>query len=286
MSFKLFQPIIDESEKILIEKLSPKIDKTVLKLLIKKIAEHTENGRVNFDINDLAILENEIYEEIKDSGYNEYINSYIKLYNTLDDIIIEEQVKTNALKANNIRSLWNNSNAKNIIIDKVIYDLGSAGMKDVFVKGLANIMRDINYTNMPSKQAISLLESKIETNSYTQKYIRNTVFDSLNQYDGAFNNEIREAYDFKNFIYVGNTIENSRAICLHLRNTLNGRFSEEVLKQVLNEYCPNGKPSNDIIEIDNKKYRKGGGMIEGTTFENFQQQRGGWGCRHRCLATK
>lgn len=286
MSATIFTGLLEDADKIIIDKIPNLVDRTVLKLLLKKVAQYSENGRFNIDANSLAVLEGELYDEIKKTDYNTLVDSYIKLFNVLDDKIIKEQVEINKLKASSIREFWDNSKGRAALLDKVFYDLGSSGMKDVFVKGLVNIARDINFTNMTTQQAVNLLELKITQNSYTQRYIRSTVFDALNQYDGAFNNEIREQYDLKNFIYVGNTIETSRAICIHLRNDLNGRFSEEKLKQVLNEYCPNGKPSDSKIKIDGKTYYKGGGMIEGTTFENFMQLRGGHGCRHRCLSTR
>jgi hypothetical protein len=99
---------------------------------------------------------------------------------------------------------------------------------------------------------------------------------------------VRVAYELKDIIYVGNTIENTRPICAHLRDTLKGRITGEQLKQTLAEYCPNGIPSKKKITYttvkgDEHTARKGSGMIEGTRYDNFAQLRGGYGCRHEAI---
>ena len=44
---------------------------------------------------------------------------------------------------------------------------------------------------MTIDQAVDVLMTKIVDNEYTKRYIRTTAMDSLSQYDGAVNQEIK-----------------------------------------------------------------------------------------------
>ena len=80
-------------------------------------------------------------------------------------------------------------------------------------------------------------------------------------------------------------MEESRPMCTHIRETYpNGMTIAEVNK-VLNEFIPNGEPSDRQVKVINAKgkevYRaKGSGLIEGTDITNITENRGGYNCRH------
>ena len=288
MSFQvdLLTELLKKSDTIIDSKMPSAIDKAALKTLIDVLTKEQNNGKILVDDNVLAILEDVLYDKIKESAYTELAQSYLNLFNQADILISEEQAQVNNLKAKNIRELWYNSDNRKRFMQKVIYDLGSGGMKDVFVKGLVNMVRDINFSGLTVNQGVEAMSKFIIDDNYTSRYLRSTVFDALAQYDGAINQEVKQVYGFSNNIYIGNTMENSRPICIHLVKDLSGRFSDTQLKSVLAEYCPNGNPSQDYITIDDKKYKKGSGMYEDTYVGNFMQKRGGYGCRHRCLSTR
>ena len=137
-----------------------------------------------------------------------------------------------------------------------------------------SIIRGISYQD--AKDQLSGNLGKLES------YVKTITKDTLNTYDGAINNEIKERYKLETMIYVGSLIETSRPICLHLKEK--SRWTKDELKSVLDEYCPNGVPSEKTIMIQQGdkevRMKKGSGMIEGTNVDNFTVNRGGYGCRH------
>lgn len=282
----ILKELLDRSNTLVDKRMPSVIDKAILKTIIEVLTKEQKNGKILISNENLAILEDVLYDKIKDSSYTDLAQQYIGLFTQADMLISKEQAEINNLKAKNVRDLWYNSDNRLRFMDKVIYDLGNGGMKDVFIKGLANMVRDISFSNLTVSQGVEAMNKFVVESDYTTRYLRSTVFDALAQYDGAINQEVKQVYGFSNNIYIGNTMENSRPICIHLVKDLSGRFSDAQLKSVLAEYCPNGNPSQDYITIDDKKYKKGNGMYEDTFFANFLQKRGGWGCRHRCLATR
>ena len=53
----------------------------------------------------------------------------------------------------------------------------SGGVKDIFIKGLADAVRQISYVNMTIDQAVDVLMTKVIDNEYTKRYIRATAMD-------------------------------------------------------------------------------------------------------------
>jgi len=282
--------IITNGDDILF-KVGDTLDKQMYNRIRKFIAINVKDGKVNIDNKDLAILDDIILKEIKDSGYNTEISNYIKLFAELEKAISKEQANLNGLRVKSIEDLWNKSDMKHRIMQKTIYDLGQNGMKDVFVKAISEVIRESNFLNLDIESAENKLRKVLIDDKYTARYIRQTSLDTLSQYGGAINNEVRVAYDFKTMIYTVNTIETSRPICVHIHDTLGGKVTEKQLKETLDYYCPNGEPSQSQITYkvhtgDKKTAKRGSGMKQGTTFDNFTQLVGGYECRHRALWTR
>jgi hypothetical protein len=266
------------------------LDKRMYKRLIKFLSSHTLGGKVNISNEDLAVLEDIIYNEVKDSDYQKNIGNYLGLLNALENAISEQQYEINRIKAQKIRDLWRGNDLRVKLQDKIIYDLGQGGIKDYFVKGLSQVVKDASFFNLTIDDAVEKLSKVLIDDDYTNRYIRQTANDALSQYQGAINDAVAVAYELDDILYIGNVIETSRPICSHLRDDLKGRIAKEQLIKVLNDYCPNGVPSESKItyttvsgETHTKK--KGSGMIEGTRYDNFRQLKGGYGCRHEAVPT-
>lgn len=277
--------IIEEGDNIL---LSIKdLDQRMYKKLSKFLAQNTLDGNVNISNEDLAVIEDIVYQEIVDSDYEEKIAKYLSLLTAIEGSISKQQQELNRIKASEIKSLWNNSDYKAKLVNKIVYDLGAGGLKDYFVKGVAQVVRDSNFFNLTIGDAMDQLSKVLVEDGYTQQYLQQTSRDALSQYAGAINDEVRVRYELDNLIYIGNVIETSRPFCTHLRDDFKGKLTSDQLKQALQEYCPNGVPSQSKITYQttdgNKTARKGAGMIEGTRFDNFSQLKGGYGCRHEAV---
>ena len=271
-------------------KVGDTLDKKIYARILKFISQNSNYGKVSIDKKELAILDDIILKEIRDSGYNIEVNNYFKLFNELENAISKEQSEINNIKASKIKELWNDSAQKQFIIEKTVYDLGVNGIKDVFVKSISEVIRDANFFNLDLETAENKLRKLLVEDKYTERYVRQTTLDTLSQYDGAINNEVRVVYDLQIMKYITNTIETSRPICVHIHDVLGGSITEKQLKETLDIYCPKGTPSKSEITYkvhtgEEKTAKKGSGMIDGTIFENFTQLKGGYGCRHRAIWT-
>lgn len=283
--------IILEGDKLL-EDMS-KVNKRLYDKIIEFVTLNIKDGKVSISNEDLAKLEDILYNEVKDSDYEENLIKYVALFDALLNSIDQEQVKANKLRVNAVKNLWTDLENNKDIINKVINDLGRSGIRDVMLRGIADAVREVNYFNLDYKSAVNVLKEKLYgedgvDNSYVQRYVKQVAFDSLSQYDGAIQDKVRDTYGFTKFSYVGNSIETSRPFCVHLADTLGGeKLTIEQLQQALNEYCPGGVPSDKQITYEangvQKKSKKGAGMIPGTTKDNFSQLKGGYNCRHRVL---
>ena len=104
-------------------------------------------------------------------------------------------------------------------------------MYEIFVlatnrKGLAKLVRDASFFNLTIDDAIDRIEDKIINKGYTEAYIRQTAIDSISQYKGAINDEVRIAYELTDMLYISNIIETSRPICSTIGRTVHSRGFE------------------------------------------------------------
>lgn len=273
--------IIDKGDNVLksLEKLDSKIYVKIIELLSKNV----DGGILYLSNEDLANIEDIIKGVLKNSDYGLFAQNYYNLFDLLDKSIIAEQAKTNNLKVNELNKFWKGSVSNTGIRDRVKYDFLGEGFSKNFINGIAEVVREQGFFNRTIKEASEILQKKLVTESAFKKYANNTARDLLSQYDGAFNDEIKQKYDFKNIRYIGSLIETSRPFCSHIMDTYNGKLSIEQMENELDLFCPNGKPSQVKIEFNDGLVKRGSGMIEGTKIENISKLRGGYGCRHRLL---
>lgn len=269
-----------------LEKDLKEVEKILFDSTIDFLVDFIESGKkLTLDKRKLAGLKSKIDKVIQSSKYQKSIEKYLSKYDLVDKVNTE----------------WYSKNKYRI--DKVIAD--SEILKEIKLQ---------SYENLLSKEAISenlakpilqqlrkdiIMGSTFETakqnllsvtegNEFIRRYAGQIARDSLSQYDGELNNQVREKFNLTKFYYIGSEIETSRPVCRHMKDKKEWTLDE--LKVVLDEYCPNGIPSEktEVIETRNakgervkKSVKKGSGMIEGTNVSNFAMLRGGYECRHR-----
>ena len=208
----------------------------------------------------LAELEIEIRKLLKDSGYIQALEDFLKF---------GDEIKSQTL------SVYNNPELKSVFAksERVAFyesiandSLRGGGLNESVVKRIANQIRQgaFNNVNLDSVRAIVQGFENI-----LPKYVSQVSYDTHSQLHGALQSEIKEKYNTKKGRYVGSLIESSRPFCNHLIG-LKNPITETQLKIALNKYCPDGEPKEGI----------GNGMIKGTTIDNFSVNRGGYQCRH------
>ena len=79
------------------------LDKKIFARISKFISQNTKGGKVDIDNNQLAIIDDIIIKEIRDSGYNVEVNNYMKLFTQLENAISQEQAEINNLKVSAVK---------------------------------------------------------------------------------------------------------------------------------------------------------------------------------------
>jgi len=87
------EEIIVQGDKYLTDNTD--LNKRIFKRLIKYLSDNTVQGKIMMSAQDLAVLEDIIYEQIKESDYEENISKYLELITALDNAISKEQFERN-----------------------------------------------------------------------------------------------------------------------------------------------------------------------------------------------
>lgn len=256
-------------------------------ILLRVLAEHADKGILKANKEKLAELDSLIKKALQDSGYGKATDIYLTGFGRLEeynDIYYKKQ-------GLNLNNAINGSDIMSYLQEQVIENLRKGGAVENIIKPLETLIRQDIFLNRTYLQTADLLKEKLITNSIITKHVDTIAFDALNQYNGAINNEVRIKYDLRYFFYIGSEVENTRPICAHIRDNYNRAISFEELKTILDEFCPNGKPSDKMITYETVNgvkltKHKGSGMYEGTTVENFCINKGGHRCRHDVKPTR
>ena len=276
---------IIERSKELLDNLQ-KYDKVLYDAINDILSENTKNGIVSLDNKTLAQIEDILLEYLKDTKYFNDVDEYLKLFSVISNENFQRQVEINNLKLSRIKDLWQKNSNKTLLEQKALYYLKGNGLKNNYIQAVGDLVREQHFLGQDFKTAKNLLKEKLVTKSISQRYVNQTVIDTMRTYSGAFNDEIKQTFGFKNFLYVGDLLETSRPFCTIIVDKYKGRVTEDEMKKLLNEYCPNGTPSESKILIDGNKVKKGAGMYKDTTIDNICTNCGGFGCRHDCYPTK
>lgn len=239
-------------------------------------------------------IQQEITRAVDQSEYYDGVQSYKATIGIIERIIIEQYAEITGVSVNNVVEA---NPFRGRVMDSLDNHLsGNAFYADILEPIRNIIVQQILY-GISYEKATEIIEEFISKKGLDST-LRNVNSgqvgrDLLNQYDGAIQNEIRKEYEFNGFIWVGGHVEDTRPVCDHLADRENGQWSMEELSDVLDEYCPNGEPSQEMIsyetitddtgQVVKKRAKKGAGMIRGTSLDNFAIVRGGFNCLHELV---
>lgn len=244
----------------------------LLKELEKILLDNNIKGNLVFTEEASNGLREKIKEAFRKAGWVDAVDSYIQFFNLLQDAMFKEYRVSKFLAQNA-------ENRKNEAIKRL---KGGYFIDDV-VGVIENSIRQGMLNGIPYLDQQDILQKQFAEKGLFENYTKTWAIDGINQYAGAINDEIRIKYDLTKMTYLGSEIDTSRPFCIHLKSKT--YWTENELRKVLGEYCPNGIPSKERITIDRadgkkQEMQKGSGMIEGTIFENLTPLRGGYRCRH------
>lgn len=130
-----------------------------------------------------------------------------------------------------------------------------------------NIASGGSYASLTEQLGAEMLGTD-ELDGSLLRYARTYATDAINQYSAQYTKTISDDLGLEWFRYAGSLIKTSRPFCVALHDK--EYFHKSELPQIVKGY------------IDGKKVSTAG-MIDGTTAENFQVNRGGWNCGHLCM---
>lgn len=267
------------------ERLTKDIDKVSQKLydiLLREIAKFTVNGKLTADKAQLAILEETIRQSLVQAGYttamNEYFGGFPKVVELNEGYYQKQGIS--------ITPMLGDSQLIEEVKSRVTNDLRGAGMNRDLVRPLAELLREGALLNRSYQEAADSLKNALIEKAYPTRYVVQVSKDAISMYDGAIQDEIRIRFKATRFYYVVGLKETSRPFCVHMKEKFGSKpITDKQLKKALDEYCPNGQPSQEEITFTTvngvtETKKKGSGMMENTFVDNFGQKRGGYQCRH------
>lgn len=205
-----------------------------------------------------------INQTLELSGYGVAVNKFVLDFEKIDKNIELLHKSANNLKVD-MRKLTQIQ--KGEILNTIDNLLGS-GVDTNFINPIKkSLYRHISVGGSIADAEKILSNYLIETDKNIpalSRYVGQVSTDSINQYEGAMNNQIAVEYDLNDIMYIGSLIKDSRPQCRRWVG----------MKKI---------KGNDLQKEINWAEKNGSGMIKGTTSETFRINRGGYNCRHTAI---
>lgn len=268
-----------------------KFEEGLYSKLLDYLAGMTSQGLLQPTPLQLAQIESVIVNWTKELGYGKIIDNYLAALDETNEInrlyySKETTPRTLARIENEILK----SPVNEVYIGQVTDNLRGAGAYEAIVKKVGDVLRLDALRGLTFEQAAAELKALVTTTEggagIAERHFNQVAKDAVMQYDGLLQEELKKTFKPTRGRYFASVIETTRPICDHIKDRFgNGYITTKELQSVLNEYCPNGTPSDEKITYETvngevRTLKKGSGMIEGTTLENFPMNRGGYNCRH------
>lgn len=208
----------------------------------------------------------------------------------VDTTEIEDEVKNFLddfdLIDKNIRQVQENLNG--IQVDPRIFNAQRQWAADATLESLVNSRIDLAFVN-PIKQLLysriafggSVVDAEKELRRIVlgntdpklaarfgvlNRWIGQVARDTINEYTGTINAQIKVQYELNAVRYVGGLVDDSRAQCVRWVEDFGGILRDDQLEAEIRW-----------------AYNNGSGMKPDTTPENFCQKRGGYNCIHEAI---
>lgn len=219
----------------------------------------------------LIRLKKEILKVIRESTFIPKVNGFLSDFDKVENM--NRNIYLNILGVPIKTDL---SLEKKIVIDSVVDALTNQSSLNT---NFSNPIRKMLTDAVRFKQTFAEAEENLRTlvkgtgkGGLFKRYTSQVVTDSINGFDGAVNDVIRDAYQLDGLRYVGSLIKDSRSNCKDLING-SGVFEKFAIRG--GTYRVEDLPK--IISIAKNRP----GWNKETTPQTFAQYRGGYRCRHQ-----
>ena len=214
-------------------------------------------------------LESKIREILVRAGYGKTVDS---LLNALQYV---STMTTEYYQKRELTNIFSESKSANFFIEVLTDNLKGAGINEIYIKKISNTIRQETFNGLPNKNLFNSVAKIASDGGVLPRYVNTITTDTIGQYSGILQQEIKNKLNPTKGRWIGKTIATTRPICRHLTKQQErlGFVSVDYLKATLKVYVPNGVPDTEL----------GSGIIEGTTIDNFEKNRGGYNCRHKWI---
>jgi len=263
--------IIDVAESTFLKSIPEIQDKLARRLQTWLSTLDIKNGKLDQNqalIDKIADLERVINEELRALGYGREIQDYLSNFDQIDKLNQDLHLDFNDIRVTPAQI----NPIRNRMVEETVDVMAGNGLN----VNLKQPVKDLVRKNIVYGSTLSDTEESLRTlmtgnkNKKTlgklERYAIQISRDSIQQYDGAVNNQIRETFDMPNITYVGSLITDSRWQC-----------QRWVGMGVI--------PFSSLTEEIALAEVQGSGMIPGTNPSNFTVFRGGFNCRHEAIPT-
>jgi hypothetical protein len=265
----------------------PKMQMAMLEDLLDQLSKLKlrANGRVAIsaeNIRALARLKSRLRKVLLTDEYKQVIKDFVKDFRGIDTII-QDYYREAEIKYT--PSALTKEFRKQSIKD-VAEGLVGAGFESNVVDKIYNVIKTNISSGVSYKQLHEQLKEQLlttETGGLLQKYVKQIVTDSTNQYTAQYMQAISTGLNFKWYRYTGRDITTTRHFCDAMTDQPYFHVSQipDLLKAKGLKY---ENKDGEMVPVEiNTKTGLPQGMYPETTPENFLVLRGGYGCRHLCL---
>lgn len=263
----------------------PLIEQRVLDDIFKIVDTYNSAGGLFtqgvLNAEQLIELSNVIEQSLVRNGYVTDVRTFISDFGkvTLNTAQILNDVggySFNKLPLSSIEKKWQNATAESLL---------NSGINEEFKRPILKILDEtISYGGSIESAKKSLTEFVVggkDSSGKLHSYLTQTARDSVGQLQGQQFQSISANIETAGVRYVGGLLKDSRGQCTHWVRDLKGFIAWDKLDEEIRLAYKNEK----LKKVDDGIHRWGG-MIKGTTKENFIVRRGGWNCTHTAIPVR
>lgn len=261
--------IIDVAESTFLKSIPEIQDKLARRLQTWLSTLDIKNGKLDQNqalIDKIADLERVINEEMRALGYGREIQDYLSNFDQIDKLNQDLHLDFNDIRVTPAQI----NPIRNRMVEETVDVMAGNGLNVNLKQPVKDLVRKnivFGSTLSDTEESLrTLMRGDAEKLGKLERYAIQISRDSIQQYDGAVNNQIRETFDMPNITYVGSLIKDSRIQC-----------QRWIGMGVI--------PVNELQQEIDFAFASGSGMIPGTNPSNFTVFRGGYNCRHEAIPT-
>lgn len=286
---QLVQDKIDRMENVPAEFLS-KVEKEQIKIykaILNKLDKVKRNSEGNIILNDYNInllyeINDISYDAVKNSEYKQFVNDFIKEFDTQLDITSEylDGITVNKLvipkEAEYVVDLYKQGAYNDMFSKNNLVSQFAKPIQEVFKRAVTS---EGSFVDMTESIREIILGDK-EKQGRLHRYAGQIAWDAFAGSDRAGTKQLSEANDIVFFRFAGGILNDSRQFCIH-RNNHYFHIKEIELWGQMKEYDESKKKFVTIKEWKSENGWKG--MITGTNSQNIFTNLGGHNCRHSLI---